>query len=152
VDADISNSISKRKPRGPAVGTHHSKWISLEYECLINSWKVVSLDPITGTNQTLSKYYTQILDEFNERRHIGDYAKVHMNHNEGAISHRWGAIKTTCNKFHGNLETICNRKQRGKTAMDKVSTRIQYFFYKNEDNDFPMMHCFKKLKDCKKWD
>jgi hypothetical protein len=41
----------------------------------------VSLDPITGANQTLGKYYAWILDEFNERRHIGDYAKVHMNRN-----------------------------------------------------------------------
>jgi hypothetical protein len=89
----------------------------------------VSLDPITGANQTLDKYYAQVLDEFNECRHIGDYAKIHMNRNEGAISHRWGAIKTTCNKFHGNLEIILNRKQSGKPAMDQVSTPIRSWFY-----------------------
>jgi hypothetical protein len=87
----------------------------------------VSLDPISSTNQTLCKYYARILDEFNERRHIGDYAKVHMNRNEGAISHKWGAIKTTCNKFHGNLETIHNKKQSGASTMDKVSTRFDLF-------------------------
>jgi hypothetical protein len=81
-------SIDKRKLRGPAMGTHLSKWKSLEDKCLIDSWKAVSLDPITGTNQTLSKYYARILDEFNKHHHIGDYAKLHMNRNEGAISHR----------------------------------------------------------------
>jgi hypothetical protein len=77
VDADTGKSIVKRKPRGPAVDIHHSKWKSLEDECLINSWKAMSIDPITGANQTLGKYYAQILDEFNERLHIGDYAKMH---------------------------------------------------------------------------
>jgi hypothetical protein len=106
------------------MGTHHSKWKSLEDECLIDLWKPVSLDPITAANQTLGKYYTRILDEFNEHCHIGDYAKIHMNHNEGAVSHRWGAIQTMCNKFHGNLKTIRNTKQSGARNMDYVSTRF----------------------------
>jgi hypothetical protein len=94
----------------------------LEDECLIDSWKAMSLDPITGTNQTLGKYYARIRDEFNERCHIGDYAKIPMNRNEGVISYRWATIKTTCNKFYGNLETIHSRNQSGKSAMDLVST------------------------------
>jgi hypothetical protein len=32
VAADTGKSIGKRKPRRPAVGTHHSKWKSLEDE------------------------------------------------------------------------------------------------------------------------
>jgi hypothetical protein len=60
VDADTGKSLGKRKPRGPAAGTHHSKWKSLEDECLIDSWKAVSLDPITSANQTLGKYYAMI--------------------------------------------------------------------------------------------
>jgi hypothetical protein len=81
----------------------------------------VSLDPITGANQTLAKYYAIILDELNECRHIGENATIQMNRNEGAISHRWSVIKTICNKFHGNLETVHNRNQSGKSAMDLVS-------------------------------
>jgi hypothetical protein len=97
VDANTGKSISKRKPWGPAVGTHHSKWKFLEDECLIDSNQ--SLDPITGANETLGKYYTQILDEFNKRRHIGDYAKIHMIHNEGAISHRWVPSRLCATNF-----------------------------------------------------
>jgi hypothetical protein len=86
------------------------------------------LDPITGANQTLGKYYASILDEFDERRHIGENATIQMNHSEGAISHRWSVIKTICNKFHGNLEIVRNRNQSGKSAMDLVSFFAQYTF------------------------
>jgi hypothetical protein len=88
----------------------------------------VILDPITSAKQTLGKYYASILDEFNERRHIGENATIQMNHSEGAISHRWSVIKTICNKFHGNLETVRNRNQSGKSAMDLVSFFAQYTF------------------------
>jgi hypothetical protein len=129
MDTDVGKSIGKRKSRGPVVGNHHSKRKSLEDECFIDSWKAVILDPVTGANQTLGKYYTRILDEFNECRHIGDYAKIHMNRNEGSISHRWSAINAACNKFHGNLEIFCNRKTSGASAMDEVSTPIRPWFY-----------------------
>jgi hypothetical protein len=88
MDTDTDKYIDKRKAWGPTVGTHHSKWKSLEDGCLIDSWKAVSLAPIADASQTLGTYYALILDEFNEHRHIGEYLKIHMNCNEGAISHR----------------------------------------------------------------
>jgi hypothetical protein len=109
VDADTGKTLGKRKPLVGTADIHYSKWKSLKDECLIESWKAVSLDPTTSANQTLGKYYAIILDEFNERRHIGENATIHMNRNEGAISHRWSVIKTVCNKFHDNLETVHNR-------------------------------------------
>jgi hypothetical protein len=58
IDTDTNKSLGKRKPRGPAVGIHHSKWKSLEDECLIDSWKAMSLilsptptKPSTSTTQ-----------------------------------------------------------------------------------------------------
>jgi hypothetical protein len=109
VDAVTSKTVGKRKPQAGSADTHHSKWNFFEDECLIESWKAVSLDPITGANQTLGKYYARILDEFNERRHIGENASIQMNRNEGIISHRWSVIKTVFNRFYGNLETVRNR-------------------------------------------
>jgi hypothetical protein len=111
----------QRKPRAGSAGTHHSKWKNLEDECLIESWKAVSLDPITSANQTLGKYYARILGEFNEHLLIGENASIQMNRNDGAISYRWSVIKTVCNKFHGNLQTVRNRNQSGKSVMDLVS-------------------------------
>lgn len=76
VDTDTGKTVGKRKPRVGTADTHHSKWKALEDKCLIESWKAVSLDPITGANQTLGKYYARILDEFNEHRHIGENATI----------------------------------------------------------------------------
>jgi hypothetical protein len=42
METDTGKSLGKRKPWGPAVGTYHSKWKSLENECLVDSWKAVS--------------------------------------------------------------------------------------------------------------
>jgi hypothetical protein len=79
VDTDTGKTVGKRKPRVGTADTHHSKWKALEDECLIESWKAVSLDPITDANQ---KYYARILDEFNKHRHIGENAMIQMNRNE----------------------------------------------------------------------
>jgi hypothetical protein len=29
---------------------------------------------------------------------------------------------------------------------------LEMYKYKNDDKDFPLMHCFNKLQGCKKWD
>jgi hypothetical protein len=92
----------------------------LEDECLIDVWKAVSLDPISGANQTFGKYYKMIVDQFNECHHIGEYRNIQMIQNEGAISHGWGAIKVACKKFHGCLEMIQNMKQSGASMIDYV--------------------------------
>jgi hypothetical protein len=65
VDVDTGATTSKRK--AATSGGRGTKWKSLEDECLIDAWKAMRLDPITGANQTFGKYYKRILDQFNER-------------------------------------------------------------------------------------
>jgi hypothetical protein len=65
VDVDTGATTSKRK--AAASGGRGTTWKSLEDECLIDAWKAMRLDPITGANQTFGKYYKRILDQFNER-------------------------------------------------------------------------------------
>jgi hypothetical protein len=119
VDVETGATTGKRKDA--PTGCQGPKWKSLEGECLIDVWKSVSLDPITGANQTSGKYYKRIMDKFSERRHFGEYAKIHMIWNKGAISHRWAFIKATCNKFYGCLEMIRNKKQSGASMTEYMS-------------------------------
>ena len=105
VDVDTGVTTTKKKK----AGVRGPKWKPMEDECLIDSWKAVSMDPVTGANQTADKYYKRIFDQFNERKRFGDYATMYMERNESSMSHRWAAIKRGCNKFHGFLETIIRR-------------------------------------------
>jgi hypothetical protein len=59
----------------------------LEDEYLIDSWKEVSLCPITGANQNSSKYYKR------HRKNFGGYSTINMLHNDSAMSHGWDIIK-----------------------------------------------------------
>ena len=45
---------------------------------------------------------------------------MHMNRNEGALSHRWNIIKAACSKFHVYYEKIKIRKESGKMMVDWV--------------------------------
>ena len=121
VDVDTGVTTKKKK-----VGVRGPKWKPMEDECLIDSWKAVSMDPVTGANQTADKYYKRIFDQFNERKRFGDYATMVMERNESAMSHRWAAIKKGCNKFHGFLETMIRRAESGKTMVDYVSSVLEY--------------------------
>jgi hypothetical protein len=80
----------------------------------------VSFCLITGANQSAGKFYKRILDSFNEKKNYGVYSTMHMNRNEGALSHRWNIIKAACSKFHGYCENIKGQKESGKTMVDLV--------------------------------
>jgi hypothetical protein len=108
VDVETSATTGKRK--AATAGYQGPKWKTLEDQCLIDAWKSVSLDPNTCANQTSAKYYKRILDQFNERPHFGEYTKINMVQNEGAISHRWGAIKAACSNSMVALRWSAVRK------------------------------------------
>jgi hypothetical protein len=59
VNANTGKTLGKRKQLGSVANTHHSKWKSLEHECLIESWKAASLDPITVAPTKLLASTTQ---------------------------------------------------------------------------------------------
>ncbi|KAK1618628.1 hypothetical protein QYE76_024145 [Lolium multiflorum] len=152
IDADTGVTTTTTTTRMRSSGTRGLRWRSLEDECLIEAWKQVSFFPITGANQTGTKYYKRILDCFNEKKNYGDYATINMNRNEGALSHRWNIIKAACSKFHGIYEKIKRRQESGNTMVDWILQELEVYKVKNKDKDFIFMHCFNKIQGCKKWD
>ena len=77
----------------------------------------------------------------------GEYAKVPMDCNWNAMSHRWRAIQAERNKFHGDLEQIQRRKESGKTVLTDATTLYRE---NNDHKDFKFMHCLVKLQNNKK--
>ncbi|KAE8819784.1 putative methionyl-tRNA synthetase [Hordeum vulgare] len=77
----------------------HVKWMSKEGECLAEAWKTVSIDPITDANQNTDTYSRRIKTAFDERKLVDpDFANIHMDRGEKAMSNRWLMIQTACNK------------------------------------------------------
>ena len=69
----------KKKKRAARTGLPHVKWASKEDECLAEAWKIVFLDPITGTNQNAETYWDRIKAEFDQRKLVDPYfSDVHM--------------------------------------------------------------------------
>nr|XP_020151697.1 nascent polypeptide-associated complex subunit alpha, muscle-specific form-like [Aegilops tauschii subsp. strangulata] len=89
----------KKKKRAARSGEPRIKWASKEEECLAEAWKVVCLDPTTGTNQSIETYWDRIKAEFDERKLVDPYFKgVYMQRGSKAMVNHWGRIQGACNK------------------------------------------------------
>ncbi|XP_020193119.1 uncharacterized protein [Aegilops tauschii subsp. strangulata] len=112
----------KKKKKGAArTGEPRIKWASKEDECLAEAWKVVCLDPIIGTNQSIDTYWDRIKAEFDERKLIDPYFKgVHMQRGSKAMPNHWGLIQKVCNKWHEIVEEIAARPESGASVEDHV--------------------------------
>jgi hypothetical protein len=83
----------------------------LKDECLTETWKTVSIDPISGANQNSDTYWERVKVAFDECKLLDpDFNKVHMDRNVSGMSHRWGIIQAACNKWHGIQQEIMDRQ------------------------------------------
>jgi hypothetical protein len=96
---NIGDGGKGRGDRKKADGHRGPKWKPLEYQCLCDSWKAVSVNP-TGTNQTSVIYWKRIKTEFDERK-IADveYRVMHMKRSQKYMQSRWGIIQHAINNF-----------------------------------------------------
>ena len=58
--ATIPARRRKKKKRAARSSEPRIKWASKEEECLAEAWKIVCLDPTTGTNQSIETYWDRI--------------------------------------------------------------------------------------------
>nr|XP_020151135.1 uncharacterized protein LOC109736322 [Aegilops tauschii subsp. strangulata] len=101
-------------------GEPRIKWASKEEECLAEAWKVVCLDPTTGTNQSIETYWDRIKAEFDERKLVDPYFKgVYMQCGSKAMANHWGRIQGAWNKWHGVVEEVAARPESGASVEDQ---------------------------------
>jgi len=109
----------KRKSGEPSVGRY--KWAPKEYECLAEAWKMVSMDPITSSNQSGDTYWIRIKAAFDERKMVDPkFNTTYMDRGAKAMANHWAAIQTACNKWHGVQEEVNARPESGASADQKV--------------------------------
>jgi hypothetical protein len=68
---------------------------------------MVSIDPISGTNQNSNTYWERIKVSFDKRKLMDPvFNKVHMDRNPSGMYHRWGIIQQDFNKWHGIQQEV----------------------------------------------
>ncbi|XP_020147238.1 uncharacterized protein [Aegilops tauschii subsp. strangulata] len=142
----------KKKKKAAKSGEPRIKWASKEEECLAEAWKVVCLDPVTGTNQSIKTYWDCIKAEFDERKLVDPYFKgMHMKRGLKAMANHWLLIQTACNKWYGIVEEVAARPESGTSFEDQLLRMFAMFRDDNSDTDFKYLHVFKRIDKCEKW-
>ncbi|XBI53787.1 hypothetical protein VPH35_035951 [Triticum aestivum] len=142
----------KKKKRASRSGEPRIKWASKEEECLAEAWKVVCLDPTTGTNQSIETYWERIKAEFDERKLVDPYFKgVYMQRGAKAMANHWGRIQGACNKWHRIVEEVTARPESGASIEDQLLRMFALYRQGNNDAEFKYLHVYKRIDMCEKW-
>lgn len=88
------------------------KFYKKEDELLISAWQNISLDPITGADQTSGNYWQRVQNYFMTQKDF------ESNRNASSLRHRWFMIQLAVNKFQGYFNQVDGRS--GYSKIDKV--------------------------------
>ncbi|PNT74002.1 hypothetical protein BRADI_1g06376v3 [Brachypodium distachyon] len=105
------------EPKKGGGGGRGPKWTAKEDECLAEAWKVVSLDPFTGANQSGDTYWRRVKTAYDECRVIiREFASVTHDRNESGLSHRRANDPTS-------VQQVAWHSRRGAPATRKRHQR-----------------------------
>jgi hypothetical protein len=81
---------------------------------VVSAWLNISLDPVNGTNQTRGTFWKRVYNYYHNHKTFPS------DRSQSFISHRWGFILESVNKFCACISDIEGRRQSGVTLQDKV--------------------------------
>lgn len=102
---DISSQKAKERRRT-------KNFTKQEDEMLISAWQNVSLDPVTGVDQTKGTYWQRIHSYFMSHKDFDS------DRSASSLTHRWSVIQLAVNKFQGFYNQVDRRS--GYSENDKV--------------------------------
>ncbi|CAM0881406.1 unnamed protein product [Alopecurus aequalis] len=120
------------------------KWTSKEDECLAESWKTVSIDPITGVNQNADNYWRRVKTAFEERKLVDpEFAGLFTDHGEKA--NYWAVIQQACNnRFAASFADDC-------ISPLQMVRMFEMYRNDNEQAEFKFLNVFTMIESCEKW-
>jgi hypothetical protein len=95
-----------------------ANYTEIEDTCLVRAWSQVTVDPVTGCDQTSKRYCQHIEDKFFK---FMPRVASPVAHSYRSLQGRWDAIKTSCSRWSGALEQVRNAPPSGATIDDYVS-------------------------------
>lgn len=95
-----------------------ANYSELEDAALINAWESVSIDAVTGTDQTGKRYWQRIEDAF---FHAMPRNATTAQRSYRSLQGRWDVIKNAVSRWSGCLEQVRNAPPSGTNIDDWVS-------------------------------
>ncbi|XBH70195.1 hypothetical protein VPH35_097910 [Triticum aestivum] len=142
----------KKKKRAARTGEPRIKWASKEDECLDEAWKVICLDPTTGTTRASTRIGSASRSSSTSANSSTPTSKAFTC---SAGRRQWrtigGLIQTACNKWHGIVEEIAARLKSGASIKDQLVRMFAMFRQDSSNQHFKYLHVFKRIQKCEKW-
>ena len=106
----VPSQVSPEKAKEKRARTKN--FTKQEDEMLIPAWESISLDSITGSDQTNGTYWQRIQSYFMKHKYFKSDRSI------TSLTHRWSVIQLGVNKFQGFYNQFDGRS--GFTELDKV--------------------------------
>lgn len=135
--SQVSNNKGKKK-----VAQRGKSFTKEEDRAICSAFLHVSIDPIVGTNQSTTGYYTRM------HRHFMENIGVGSNRTKVSIENRWTTIQKAVNKFCGFFAAIERRNESGKNEQDRINDAIRMY---EGTEPWQFHHCWVILRGEPKW-
>lgn len=112
---------------------------------LPKSWKVVSEDPIKGTDQSSNDFWTNV------RAHASLSLPSFEHRFQDSLRQRFGTISRTISKFSGCYASVMRLNQSGKSNEDKYEDAVTLFKEENKSTGFKYRAIWEILKETPKF-
>ncbi|KAM3314788.1 hypothetical protein ACQJBY_033526 [Aegilops geniculata] len=89
--------------------------------CLVKAWESISLDSITGKDQTYGNYWQRIEDKFHQMMPFPSGRSLK------GLQGRWNTINKACSRWFGCLEQVRNAPPSGVTIDDYDRIANEYY-------------------------
>jgi hypothetical protein len=107
----FDGAVAKAKGRAIRI----SNYTEFDDVILTKAWEAVSMDVVTGTDETGKRYWQHIEDKFFKLMPPLSSTPTRSYHSHQG---RWDSIKTVCNQWAGCIEAVRNSPPSGTNAGD----------------------------------
>jgi hypothetical protein len=142
----FDGAVAKAKGRAIRSGNY----TEFEDMILIRAWKAVSMDAMTGTDQTSKRYWQRIKDKFFQ---LMSPLSSTPTRSYRSLQGRWDSIKTTCSRWVGCIEGVRNSPPSGTNAGDwDAIAQTRYMEMPGlKGKPFTLRHCYSLLEHNPNW-
>lgn len=129
-----SSSSQKKTPSRRGNNFH-----PLDDQQLAKAWISVSEDPIKGTDQTKTIFWTSV-------KEVGQF----LARTPESLRQRWRVLSHAVSKFSGHMNSVTKLNQSGTNNEDTLSKALE-LFKKDEGREFKFLPCYDILSECPKF-